>query len=220
MRKMVNLVFHGIDDPPRQLEPGEERVWVTSRQLEFALDSVAEHPWVGISFDDGNASDLRIALPSLAQRNLKAIFFITVGRLNVPGYLDPHGVRELSRAGMVIGCHGMTHQRWRGLPAVRLREETLDAKNALEQVLGHAVTTVACPYGSYDRRSLFACRQAGYRHVLTCDRLSSSPDAWLQHRSMIFRHHNAAGILHIIDGELHGLRLIRQRLRVLLKHWI
>ena len=67
---------------------------------------------VAITFDDGNESDALIALPELAKRNLKAIFFVVAGRIGLPHYLDRVALRDLMSAGMEIGSHGMHHCDW------------------------------------------------------------------------------------------------------------
>ena len=101
-RRIINLTFHGIGEPERALEPGEEQVWLDSDQFQSALDSVVGRSDVRITFDDGNASDVEQALPGLRQRGLTATFFIVAGRLSEPGFLDDRGVRALAAAGITL----------------------------------------------------------------------------------------------------------------------
>jgi len=68
----VILTVHGIGPTSRSLDPGEDRTWVTLKQFEQVLDAAAGRPEVQITFDDGNASDIEIALPRLLQRGLSA----------------------------------------------------------------------------------------------------------------------------------------------------
>ena len=98
--RIINLTFHGIGEPERALEPGEEQFWLDSDQFQSALDSVVGRSDVRITFDDGNASDLEQALPGLRQRGLTATFFVVAGRLGDPGFLDEQDVRALAAAGM------------------------------------------------------------------------------------------------------------------------
>ena len=109
-KRSINLTFHGIGEPPRALDPGEENVWVAHDRFVALLDSVAGREDVRITFDDGNASDVEQALPALVDRELDATFFVVAGRLGEPTFLDATGVRELAAAGMGIGCHGMRHR--------------------------------------------------------------------------------------------------------------
>ena len=112
---MLNICFHGIGTPRRELEPGESAYWVDTDRCLRILDEIATWPSVRISFDDANASDVQIGLPALIERSLDAQFFVLAGRLGAPGSLDVDDVRELVHHGMVIGTHGMSHRPWRGM---------------------------------------------------------------------------------------------------------
>jgi peptidoglycan/xylan/chitin deacetylase (PgdA/CDA1 family) len=66
---------------------------------------------------------------------------------------------------MVIGTHGMRHQRWTDLDDKGLQEELVYARTRLEQISGRFITEAACPFGSYNRRVLTALREQGYNSV-------------------------------------------------------
>ena len=214
LERSINLTFHGIGEPGRALSPGESDVWVSSEQFAALLDSAAGRDDVRITFDDGNASDLEIALPALRERGLSATFFVVAGRLDVPRFLDAEGVRELAAAGMEIGCHGMRHRAWRGLDDSALHEELVQSKALLERVVARPVTRAACPFGSYDRRVLRGLRRAGYEHVYTSDCGVTRPDEWLQVRYSVGPH-DAPGILERIDGRAS----LTRRAKLALKRW-
>jgi peptidoglycan/xylan/chitin deacetylase (PgdA/CDA1 family) len=184
-RDTVNVCFHGIGTPGRELEPGEEDYWVAERQFVDILDELASWSRLRISFDDGNASDLRIALPALLERGLRADFFVLAGRLGQPGSLGEDDVRELSRHGMGVGSHGMSHRSWRGMDPATRREELEVARDRLAAVVGAPVDTTACPLGRYDRRVLADLRRLGYTRVYTSDRRPARADAWLQPRHSV-----------------------------------
>ena len=61
------ICFHGIGVPRRPLEPGEERYWITADAFHTIMDAIAEIPGIRISFDDGNASDLRSRVAGAAR---------------------------------------------------------------------------------------------------------------------------------------------------------
>jgi peptidoglycan/xylan/chitin deacetylase (PgdA/CDA1 family) len=184
-QRAINLTFHGIGDPGRSLDPGEQGYWIDRDRFLSVLDRVADRDDVAITFDDGNASDIEHALPALRERGLTATFFVVAGRLGTRRFVDEDGVRELAAAGMEIGSHGMQHRPWRGLDEPTLQEELVDAKGILERVLGRPVALAACPFGAYDRRALRTLREAGYRHVYTSDRGTARPDRWLQPRNSV-----------------------------------
>lgn len=178
----VNICFHGVGTPRRDLEPGEDRYWVTADRFHAILDELAGWPAVRISFDDGNASDVQIGLPGLTARGLRADFFVLAGRLGAPGSLDVDGVRELRRHGMTIGSHGMSHRSWRAMDPATRRAELVDARDRLGELTGTAVDLAACPLGRYDRRVLGELRDLGYHRVFTSDRRRARRGAWLQPR--------------------------------------
>jgi peptidoglycan/xylan/chitin deacetylase (PgdA/CDA1 family) len=184
---VINLCFHGIGAPERELEPDEDQFWIDPAQFEELLQAATELPAVRLTFDDGNASDVSIALPALVQRGLTASFFVISGRLGEPGALGADDVRALAAAGMSIGTHGMRHRSWRSLDEEGYREELDDARAALQAAAQAPVTEAACPYGAYDRRALRALKERGYERVYTVDQRPADPNDWLQPRYAIRR---------------------------------
>lgn len=197
---IVNLTMHGIGTPIRELDPDEGDVWVTVDQFEEVLDAVVSRPQVRITFDDGNASDLEIALPHLMKRGLTAQFFVAVGLLGQPGRLDRDGVRELVRAGMPIGSHGSAHCDWRRLAPGQERKELVEAPQMLEELTGSPVSEVSIPFGSYDRHVLRRLRAAGVSRAYTSDGGRARPDSWLQARTSLRSTVDSARIREILDG--------------------
>jgi peptidoglycan/xylan/chitin deacetylase (PgdA/CDA1 family) len=179
---VTNVCFHGIGTPDRDLEPGEASYWIGRDAFLGVLDVLAERPEARISFDDGNASDVEIALPALVERGLTATFFVIAGRLEKRGSLAGDHVRELRRAGMDVGTHGMQHRSWRAMSSGETRVELTEARAVLAEVTGQRVVDAALPLGMYDRRLLADLRRHGYRRVYTSDRDSTSEKAWLQPR--------------------------------------
>src|SRR5262249_55436729 len=145
---IVNLTVHGIGPAVRQLDPDENQTWVDIEQFEQVLDAAVGREDVRITFDDGNASDVEIALPRLLERGLRAEFFILAGLFDEPGRLDRDGVRELCKAGMSVGSHGWAHRNWRRLSAHQASEEIVEANQVLTELVGEPVTRVAIPFGS------------------------------------------------------------------------
>jgi peptidoglycan/xylan/chitin deacetylase (PgdA/CDA1 family) len=217
--RSINLTFHGVGDPERRLDPGEQDVWVTREQFLWLLDCAAARDGVVITFDDGNASDLEHALPALRERGLRATFFVVAGRLATPGFLDASGVRALTAAGMEIGCHGMRHRSWRGLDDRALDEELVEARQILERVAGQPVTRAACPFGSYDRRVLRKLRGHGYRHVYTSDGGTARSEDFLQARHSVGPNDGAALFERISRLESPSPRALARRAKLAIKRW-
>ncbi len=183
----VNICFHGIGTPERALEPGEDAYWISPYLYEQVLDEVAGRADVRLSFDDGNRSDVDIALQGLLDRGLTATFFPLAGRLETGGSLDPADLRALRAAGMNVGSHGMDHRPWRGLTPSERRRELVEAREQLSEAAGAPIEEVALPLGRYDRDVLGALRATGYRRVHSSDRRPARPAAWLQPRYSVRR---------------------------------
>jgi len=214
-QRTINLTFHGVGRQPAGLDAGEAAVWISRERFGAVLDSVAGRDDVRITFDDGNESDVSLALPALRSRGLTATFFVVAGRLGTPGYLDAAGVRTLAAGGMTVGCHGMRHRPWRALDRPALREEFVDAREVLERALGAPVTEAACPFGAYDRLTLAALRRSGYRRVFTSDRGIARRTDWLQPRNTVHRADDA-GLLGEIATARGGLA---RRAKLTAKRW-
>jgi peptidoglycan/xylan/chitin deacetylase (PgdA/CDA1 family) len=191
---VLNVCFHGVGAPDRELEPGEDRYWVTTDRFHEVLDELASWPAVRISFDDGNASDARIALPALVERGLTADFFLVADRIGQRGSVDADGVRALRKDGMTVGSHGMRHRSWRHLSAADRQEELVTARDLLAEIAGAPVDSAALPLGQYDRSVLADLRRHGYRRVFTSDRRPARPTAWLQPRYSVTRDDTAATV--------------------------
>lgn len=178
---VLNLCFHGIGKPERELELDEEQYWVEVDQFEELLEMVRRHSSICITFDDGNASDVRHALPGLVRHGLTASFFVVADRIDTPGALTTEGIRALVSSGMKIGAHGLAHRPWRSLDDDGLEAE-MQATSTIADVAGVPIREAACPFGSYDRRVLSTLRRHGFRRVYTVDGGHARRDAWLQPR--------------------------------------
>jgi peptidoglycan/xylan/chitin deacetylase (PgdA/CDA1 family) len=180
--RVHGICFHGIGTPRRTLGPGEDRYWVAVDTFHAMLDVIAATQGTRISFDDGNASDLEIALGALRERDLSASFFVLAGRLGSRGSLDADGLRELVRSGMTVGTHGMDHRSWRRLSTLVRERELVEARATIADAVGRQVDEAALPFGAYDRRLLAELRRLGYVRVHTSDGNVAQSSAWLQPR--------------------------------------
>jgi peptidoglycan/xylan/chitin deacetylase (PgdA/CDA1 family) len=182
---VVIMNVHGIGVPTRILDAGEDEVWVTVAQFERVLDAAVGRPDVRLTFDDGNMSDVDVALPRLLERGLHAEFYIAAGLLGEQGRLDKDGVRELCRAGMSIGSHGWAHRDWRRLTPDEAHEELAEAPRFLSEITGTPVSSVSIPFGSYDRYVLRRLRQAAVSRAYTSDGGRARDGKWLQARNSL-----------------------------------
>jgi hypothetical protein len=190
---MHELVFtlHGIGEPHQQADPEEAFVWVARDTYTTLLDSITaaraetKNVPVVITFDDGNISDAKIAVPELARRGLSATFFVCAGRIGASGYLDRVALHDMLQAGMEIGTHGMHHRDWRTLDDRALDVELGEARRRIEDACGRPVTAAAIPFGSYDRRVLARLRRENFDCVYTSDGGVARSDAYLKPRETL-----------------------------------
>jgi peptidoglycan/xylan/chitin deacetylase (PgdA/CDA1 family) len=178
------LNFHGLGEPPSSIADAERKVWIPLEWFEEIVDA-APRDEVSLTFDDGNSSDVELALPALAERGLTARFFPLTGRIGAAGYLSADDITMLRDAGMEIGSHGCDHRDWRMLEDRELHEELTVSRRTLAEILDSDITEAACPFGSYDRRVLRALHATGYRRVFTSDGASHAMSSRLASRTTI-----------------------------------
>ena len=140
---------------------------------------------VVLTFDDGYENFYEYALPVLARYGFPAMVYVLADRLGQPAaWLGVDGratpplmtaarLRELRRAGIDIGSHGLTHRRLALVERAVAEREVAHSKQRLEQLLGEPVAHFCYPYGSYDDAVVDMVAAAGYRSAVTCDRASA-----------------------------------------------
>lgn len=216
--RITILTFHGIGPPLRPLDDGEDHVWISAELFRAVLDLVQHRADVKLTFDDGNASDVHLALPELRCRGMTATFFPVAGRLGQRGFLNVSDIQQLAKEGMALGSHGMDHVPWHGLPTPALSRETRESREVLSDIIGAPIISAACPFGSYGRRVLDALRNAGYREVFTSDRGLAFQGRLIQPRNSIHHSDTLADVAAMLDGTMRPSGLAH-RAKLLLKRW-
>jgi peptidoglycan/xylan/chitin deacetylase (PgdA/CDA1 family) len=182
------LMYHAISSPVCTALPATSSIEhaVRARDFRVQLDAIVEGGYrtikfddlerpasaprsLLITFDDGHQSDLVVAAPELARRNLHAIFFIVWSYLGRPGYLSRDQVLALRTDGFEIGSHGLTHARLTQISPGEASNELLESKRRLEDLLQEPIAALALPGGRYNDAVLAAAWTAGYRRVMTSD---------------------------------------------------
>jgi len=120
---------------------------------------------VVITFDDGDVSNVEVALPLLRERGMVAEFFVTGDFIDCAGMLTSADVRTLAMAGMGVQSHGQTHRYLEDLDAGALTEELTASKHKLEQLSGRGVDALALPGGRGGERERREALRLGYRHL-------------------------------------------------------
>ncbi len=180
----LHLMFHGLGAPPPHVSSDEARYWLPVETFTGILDLVRCHP-AHISFDDANATDIRIALPALKDAGLSATFFIPTDRIGEPGYLSEGDILAIRTAGMEIGSHGCAHIEWTKLPDETVAADVLRSIGRLSTILNEKVQDVAVPYGECDLRIMRVLRALGVRRVYTSFGGRNSEEAWIVRRTCL-----------------------------------
>ena len=91
---------------------------------------------------------LDLLLEVLAGASVRGTFFV----LGPVAQEHPAAVRQIAAAGHEIGCHGWSHDPLYTLSRAAMREETLRAKDAIQEVTGQRVDAYRAAY--LDRKSV------------------------------------------------------------------
>jgi len=168
------LTYHSLDDSESVLatspEVFSEHMRILS-DLGIATVSLAEAAEalrqgrlparaVAITFDDGFRNTYELALPVLTRYGFTATVFLVTDYCERDNSwpTQPTGVRrrpllrwsevrELSRAGLVIGAHTRTHPDLTRLSAGEAEAEMVGSKRAIEDEIQRPVDAFAYPYG-------------------------------------------------------------------------
>ena len=179
------LMYHAIRTAP----PGADhpRLWVRPREFAAQVRALREAGYTGItlqrawdawhgrarlprrpivfSFDDGYASQVRIALPVLRRAGWAGVLNLTLSHLDDLG--GPAAVRRLIDGGWEIDAHTRTHADLTVLSDERLRDEVAAAREEIRGRFGVPASFFCYPAGRYDARVVAAVRAAGFQAAMT-----------------------------------------------------
>lgn len=181
----IILTFHGLGTPGPEVSEAERPYWLDRSDLAAAIGVAAVTPGVEFTFDDGNRSDLDVALPLLVEAGATATFFVLAGRLGEKRSLRSPDLATLARAGMTVGSHGEQHLDWTQASDATLRRELHDARSRIEDAAGVAVRTLSVPFGRFDARVLRLAAEAGYARVHTSSGGLAGNSDWLVPRNTV-----------------------------------
>jgi peptidoglycan/xylan/chitin deacetylase (PgdA/CDA1 family) len=157
---------HGV------LSPDDAAAWMYGQPFTPPAGKLGRPP-VLFSFDDGFASNVRVAHEILEPAGIRALFFVCPGLIELEPAAQREAIAEnifdgrvsaadmdaelrlmtwdevaaLSAAGHVIGAHSMTHRRLTTLSGDDLRTEIFDSGVKLEGRLDVPVGWFAYPFG-------------------------------------------------------------------------
>lgn len=180
--EIVILMYHAIDGQPPAPAAADPHYTVaapafaahlaalaaTGLPLDCARDGLRRGGARGVwlTFDDGDSSNHRVAFPMLAERGLRADFFVNPARVGAPGYATWPELREMAAAGMSIQSHGWDHVYFTALAEPALRDDLERSRKTIEDRIGQPVELLAPPGGRCPPRLDRIAQSCGYRAVL------------------------------------------------------
>jgi peptidoglycan/xylan/chitin deacetylase (PgdA/CDA1 family) len=193
-------MLHGLGPIPPHIAAVERPYWISEAAFAFTVAQAKVHA-ARLTFDDGNDTDTRIALPKLTDAGLTAAFFIPSDRIGQPGYVRDEDIRALHAAGMEIGSHGCAHLNWLAASDAEIASDVTRSIDRLAQIINAPVRSVAIPYGRCDRRVLGVLHRIGIGRVHSSFRGPDSGAAWLVRRDCIMADMGPGEIAAIIARE-------------------
>jgi peptidoglycan/xylan/chitin deacetylase (PgdA/CDA1 family) len=124
---------------------------------------------ISIEFDDGWKSAYQNGLPILNKYNIKTTQAIISGA-NENGnlvYVTDNQIRDYSNQGHDISSHSVTHRSLFTLSDVQMREEFLNSRNKLQNLIGKKVPYFVAPYCEFGTREANAAR-GFYQYARGC----------------------------------------------------
>lgn len=116
-----------------------------------------------LSFDDGKDNQPEVALAAVAERGMKATWFIMTTVIGNPGWTAKAQIRQMAEAGMTIGAHTWDHHDVRKYKGKDFTIQFDEPREKLRELSGQPVDTFAYPYGAWNPAALPHLEKAGYR---------------------------------------------------------
>jgi len=178
-RGVVVLAYHlvggGTESPvdvPRdrfiqQLDELAETTEVVGlKQALQQASSPSARPRVVLTFDDAYRNFAELAWPLLRERKLSAVLYVPTGFVSGSAGPPLSGadlpactwaeLRELQRAGVELGSHGVRHVDLRRLSDAELERELTDSRDTMRRELGVTPTSFCYIQAKHDRRVVAA----------------------------------------------------------------
>lgn len=180
----------GLRVPPDQFEwqmkylhrNGYQSISLTDVMDHFQKGKHLPDKPIVITFDDGYKDNYDFAYPIMQKYGYTGTIFVVskaIGNTNffdVEKHLQPvnkimdwNEIKELDRAGFVIGAHTVDHPHLAEVSPEVARYQIEESKRALEHGLKKPVEVLAYPYGSYNDTVAQITQKAGYRAAVTTE---------------------------------------------------
>jgi len=229
MKTALALTFHGLKssfkEPEGILDFSAHRYYVSKErfiQVTNSLDIVicitvsdyvneSNGNWTILTFDDGLITDYEVAFPILLSKGLNATFFINTENIGKSGYVNLDQLREMTKFGMEIASHGLSHRYLVTMSKDEALKEIQESKKRLQDKIGAEVGSFAPVGGHYHKWMPDAACGVGYKAFVTMiPGLTKSRDGFiLLKRNHIQSKHDDKYISSLLGGNSRILFLNR-----------
>ena len=224
INRRVILNFHGLGDIPKNIDNSERPYWISIDKFEKIIDHVMLRKRLGhdikITFDDGNHSDISIAVPCLRDRGLTAKFFLLTGRIESKGYLSKEDIKLLIDNDMEVGLHWRDHLDWRNLATDALNVQIPKAQIELSCLTGYSVRDLSIPFGAYNRRVMSFLSRMNFQTIFTSDGGFARQGAQVQPRFTIQADTEMDEIIRLLDGETNIRESLNRKFKYFVKRYV
>jgi len=150
--------------------------------LALASEDNNQSNLAAITFDDGYLDFYKNAYPVLRQYEYPSTIYVVsglVGKVNSwdlrneslsKPLMDWNTIREISKNGVQIGSHTITHPELTRISSDEQNKEIVGSKNELEEHLNQPIDAFCYPGGDQNQQVKEAVKKAGYRNAVTTQR--------------------------------------------------
>jgi len=114
-----------------------------------------------LTFDDGRES-CYFAASELLRHGMRGVFYVNTAAMGKANHLTRLQIIDMSRMGMEIGSHTVSHTDLRNLSMKQLLFELSHSKKVLQELTGQPINSLAYPSGGYDQKVIKAVKHLGY----------------------------------------------------------
>lgn len=100
---------------------------------------------------------------------MTAVVFVIYGFVGEDNYLTDDQIKQLVSDGFEIGSHSVSHPNLTSLSDIRLQQELMESRTALERLTGRRIVSISYPAGEYDDRVVRYADFVGYKLGVTVD---------------------------------------------------